>query len=161
VKVDVEVAAAGAKGRGVFAVREFVRGETVIVGKAIEYPAKRTRMSVQLDWERHVEMDVPAMLLNHSCEPNLGVRENQWCAYDFVALLGIDVGEELVFDYAMTEHALVAPLSCLCGSAACQGEIRPWSDRSEAWREQNAIWVAGYLRVASALTISAATEVVG
>jgi len=47
-KVDVEVAAAGAKGHGVYALREFVRGETVIVGKTIDYPSGRTRMSVQV-----------------------------------------------------------------------------------------------------------------
>lgn len=148
--MDVEVSAAGAKGVGVFAVRDFVRGETVIVGKAIEYPAERTRMSVQLDWARHVEMDAPATLLNHSCEPNLGVRENRSRAYDFVALRDILTGEELTFDYAMTEHSLVAPLSCCCGSAACQDEIRPWRDRDDEWREQNAEWIASYLRVSMA-----------
>jgi len=148
-KADVEIAVAGAKGRGVFAAREFVRGETVIVGKAIGCPPGRTRMSVQVDWERHVEMDAPATLLNHSCAPNLGARENQWCAYDFVAVRDIFAGQELVFDYAMTEHELVAPLSCCCGSVACVGEIRPWSDRDQEWREQNAVWVARYLRVSS------------
>jgi len=154
----------GGWGQGPWGVRgggEFVRSETVIVGKAIEYPATRARMSVQLDWERHVEMDVPAVLLNHSCAPNLAVRENQWCAYDFVALRGIGADGELAFDYAMREYALAAPLSCLCGSAVCPGEIRPWSGRSEVWREQNAMWVAGYLRVGSALTTSAAAEMVG
>lgn len=147
--MDVEVAAAGSKGRGVFAARGFVGGEVVIVGTAIEYPPERTRMSVQVDWERHVEMDAPATLLNHSCTPNLGVRENQWCAYDFVALRDIFAGEELAFDYAMTEHELVASLSCSCGSLACVGEIRPWSDRDQGWREENAIWVARYLRVSA------------
>jgi uncharacterized protein len=150
--VDVEVAAAGAKGHGVFALREFARGETVIVGRAIDYPPWRTRMSVQVDWGRHVEMDAPATLLNHSCAPNLGTRENEWCAYDFVAQRDILAGEELAFDYAMTEHSLVAPLSCCCGSADCQGEIRPWSARDDEWREQNAQWLAPYLRVASELT---------
>jgi uncharacterized protein len=146
--MDVEVALAGVKGLGVFAVREFVRGETVIVGRAIDCPVERTRMSVQLDWGRHVEMDAPATLLNHSCAPNLGVRENQCCAYDFVALRDILAGEELAFDYAMTEHSLVASLSCCCGSVACRGEIRPWSERDDDWREQNAEWIAPYLRVA-------------
>jgi hypothetical protein len=147
--VDVEIGTAGAKGCGVFAARKFVRGETVIVGRAIEYPLERTRMSVQVDWERHVEMDAPATLLNHSCAPNLGVRENQWCAYDFLALRDIFAGEELAFDYAMTEHELVASLSCCCGTLACVGEIRPWSDRDQEWRERNAMWVARYLRVSS------------
>ncbi len=150
--MDVEVATAGAKGHGVFALRGFMRRETVIVGKAIDHPPRRTRMSVQVDWGRHVEMDAPATLLNHSCAPNLGVLENQWRAYDFVALRDIPAGEELAFDYAMTEHSLVAALSCCCGSAGCPGEIRPWSDRDDEWRELNATWIAPYLRVASALT---------
>lgn len=146
---DVEIAAAGTKGCGVFAARRFVRGETVVVGRAIERPPDRTRMSVQVDWERHVEMDAPATLLNHSCAPNLGVRENQWCAFDFIALRDILVGEELAFDYAMTERELVAPLSCCCGSLGCVGEIRPWSQRDQEWRDQNAIWSARYLRVST------------
>lgn len=154
-RVDVEVAAAGAKGHGVFALRDFVRGETVIVGKAIGYPPRRTRMSVQVNWGRHVEMDAPATLLNHSCAPNLGVRENEWHAYDFVALRDILAGEELAFDYAMTEHSLVAPLSCCCGSEDCQGAIRPWSHRDDGWREQNAKWLAPYLRITSVLSTAA------
>jgi hypothetical protein len=158
VKVDVEVATAGVKGLGVFAAREFVRGETVIVGRAIASPAGRTRMSVQRDWERHVEMDVPATLLNHSCTPNLGVRENGWGAYDFVAVRDIFTGEELAFDYAMTEHALLAPLPCCCRTAACRGEIRPWSDRDQEWRDRHAMWVARYLWVASAPTTSQRPE---
>ncbi len=146
---DVEVSAAGAKGLGVFGARKFSRGETVVVGRAIECPPERTRMSVQVDWERHVEMDVPATLLNHSCEPNLGVRENRWSAFDFVALRDISAGEELAFDYAMTEHELVASLSCCCGSLACVGEIRPWRHRDQEWRAEHAAWVARYLRVSS------------
>ena len=151
-KVDVQVGLAGPKGLGVFATRGFAPGETVIEGKAIGYPTQRTRTSVQLDWGRHVEMDAPATLLNHSCAPNLGVRENQWSAYDFIALRDILAGEELAFDYAMTEHRLVAALSCWCGSLTCPGEILPWSARDSQWREENATWVARYLHVAAPVT---------
>jgi uncharacterized protein len=146
----LKVAAAGDKGRGVFATSGFKRGETVVVGRAVAYPAERTLMSVQVDWQRHVEMDAPATLLNHSCAPNLGVRENGWAAYDFFALRDIFVGEELAFDYAMTEYELVAPLTCWCASVGCIGEIRPWCDREQEWRDENAIWVARYLRAFSA-----------
>lgn len=149
---DLDIAAAGAKGLGVFAAREFLRGETVLVGKAIEYPPERTRMSVQVGWERHVEMDAPATLLNHSCAPNLGVRDNHWSAFDFVALRDIFAGEELAFDYAMTEYELVASLSCCCGSSTCVGEIRPWSDRDQKWRGENAMWIAAYLQISERLT---------
>ena len=150
IEVAVAVAVAEAKGLGVFAARDFARGETVIVGKAIEYPAERTRMSVQLDWARHVEMDTPAALLNHSCEPNLGVRENQWCAYDFVARRDYPRGRRARVRLR-DDGALVSRLSFVpCGSAACQGEIRPWCERDDEWSEQNAKWIAPYLQDATA-----------
>lgn len=155
---DLDIAAAGAKGLGVFAAREFLRGETVVVGRAIEFPPERTRMSVQVAWERHVEMDAPATLLNHSCAPNLGVRDNDWSAFDFVALRDIVAGEELDFDYAMTEYELVGSLSCRCGSSTCVGEIRPWRDRDQEWRDENAMWIAAYLQIHGPL---AGTQQVG
>ena len=44
---------------------------------------------------------------------------------------------------------------------ASLGEILLWSDRSEAWGEQDAMWVAGDLRVSAALATSAAIKMVG
>jgi hypothetical protein len=146
--VNVRVGKVAGKGRGVFAVRRFTPGETVVSGRAISEVDGPTRMSVALAWDRHVEMDDPATLLNHDCEPNLGVRENALSAYDFLALREIAAGEELTFDYAMTEYELAEPLSCLCGAVDCTGTIRPWRERDQAWRELAAPHCAGYLRAA-------------
>jgi uncharacterized protein len=148
--VGVWIGEVAGKGRGIFAARRFTPGETVISSRAIAEVDGPTRMSVALGWDRHVEMDEPATLLNHDCEPNLGVRENALSAYDFVALREISAGEELTFDYAMTEYELATPLSCRCGGVQCAGTIRPWRERDQAWRELAAPHCAGYLRAALA-----------
>ena len=53
-------------------------------------------------------MDVPAILINHSCDPNVGVAKqlNEGGSYDFVALRDIQEGEELRFDYETTEYVV-------------------------------------------------------
>ena len=146
--MNVRVGEVAGKGRGVFMMRRVMPGETVVCGRAIAEVDGPTRMSVALGWDRHVEMDAPATLLNHHCEPNLGVRENAFSAYDFVALREIAAGEEVTFDYAMTEYELAAPLSCVCGAVDCAGTIRPWRERDQAWREVSAPYCAAYLRAA-------------
>ena len=155
----IYVADAGSKGVGVFASQDLCRDETVVTGTAIAFTNQQTKMSVQLDWDKRVEMDDPATLINHSCAPTLYVRENQWRAYDFIALRDIAAHEELTFDYAMTEYVLAAPLDCQCGSPACEGRIRPWSERDNDWRESNAHLVSGYLRAALLGPSSVAVEV--
>lgn len=157
--MDVRVGEAGPKGMGVFASRDFSRNETVVVGRAVSFPAQQTRMSIQIDWDRRVEMDEPATLLNHSCAPTLYVRENSWQAYDFVALGDIAANEELTFDYAMTEYVLAAPLDCRCGSPTCEGRIRPWSQRDSIWRESNAHLVSRYLRASLTQSLSASSHI--
>ena len=39
--------------------------------------------------------------VNHSCDPNCGIKVNETGAHDFVARKDIEVGEEITFDYAM------------------------------------------------------------
>ncbi len=53
--------------------------------------------SIQIDSDKHILLDLPARFLNHSCDPNVGVKGeetlNEWGAVDFVALKDIGVGE--------------------------------------------------------------------
>ena len=146
--MNVRVGEVVVKGRGIFVIERVMPGETVVCGRANAEVDGPTRMSVALGWDRHVELDAPATLLNHDCEPNLGVRENAFSAYDFVALREITAGEEATFDYAMTEYELAAPLSCTCGAVDCTGTIRPWRERDQTWRELAAPCCAAYLRAA-------------
>lgn len=108
------------KGRGVFASRYFRKGETVVVGHRVEILPERTSHSLQMDFDLHIELDEPGVLINHSCSPNTGVRNNQFGAYDFVALVDIPAGTEITWDYETTEYISIAIPKCYCGSPECR-----------------------------------------
>jgi uncharacterized protein len=60
---------------------------------------------------------------------NLGIqkggRPNSFGAYDFVALVPIESGDQVTFDYECTEYELVDNgFECSCGSFHCRGRIQ-------------------------------------
>ncbi len=61
-----------------------------------------------------------AELFNHSCDPNCGFTRGP---VGLRAMRDIRIGDELTFDYAMSE-AFSPPWSCRCGSHRCRGQIR-------------------------------------
>jgi hypothetical protein len=61
-----------------------------------------------------------ADFINHSCDPNLGLRGQ----ITLVALRDIEAGEEVCFDYAMTDCTPYDEFECCCGTAACRGTVR-------------------------------------
>lgn len=58
------------------------------------------------------------MFLNHSCNPNVGVRGE----ITFVAMRDIKTGEELTIDYAMTDNDNYKT-KCNCGQKNCRKVI--------------------------------------
>lgn len=60
--------------------------------------------------------------VNHSCEPNCYVAVER-DGIHLVALTDIAAGAELFFDYGVTQIDFPFRFRCLCGSAACRGEI--------------------------------------
>ncbi len=59
-----------------------------------------------------------SVMINHSCDPNVGFRGN----VIYVALRDIAAGEELFHDYAM-ERSDDYTLNCHCGSPLCRGKV--------------------------------------
>ncbi len=61
---------------------------------------------------------------NHSCKPNCGLRLRAG-RYWLYARRPIPAGEEITFDYAMSQWRndviFYPPISCICGSARCRG----------------------------------------
>lgn len=53
--------------------------------------------------------------LNHSCSPNCGIKGK----FKIVAMRDIFPGEEITFDYAMSESSDYK-MKCLCGSSNCR-----------------------------------------
>ena len=61
-----------------------------------------------------------AEFVNHCCEPNAGFSGQ----VSLVALRNIRPGEEVCFDYAMSETSDFAEIDCRCGAPGCRGRVR-------------------------------------
>lgn len=115
---------------GVVATRAFAAGDTVMRGvPGRPAPANHSHAN-QVSLTEWVFEDGLGPKVNHSCDPNCGVRRNDAVAgFDFVALVPITAGEEITFDYAMRNHVIEHfPATCLCGSARCRGAVTGWKD---------------------------------
>jgi uncharacterized protein len=117
-------------GRGVFAKADIVKDELVslwggrIIGaKDLDPTMPRfTQRILQLDEGLYLltaEEPEPNDCFNHSCEPNLGF----FGQIGLVAMRDIKAGEELTFDYAMSDGGPYDEFECFCGSRDCRKKI--------------------------------------
>jgi hypothetical protein len=144
---------ADGKGDAVLATRRFGAGDTVMVGFLIGPLTGNDSHATQVGpdrWARHGGLGPK---VNHSCDPNCGVRINSGQAFDFVARRPIDVGQEVTFDYAMRNYTIDHfPAVCLCGAVECRGSVTGWKDLPTARKADYGELVAPYLRVMDAKT---------
>ncbi len=119
-----------AGGCGVFAVTAIARDELVslwggriITREELDPSMPRfTQRILQLDEDLYLltsEEPEPNDCFNHSCEPNLGF----FGQIGLVAMCDIQPGEELTFDYAMSDGSPYDEFECFCGSPYCRGKI--------------------------------------
>ncbi|KAG7367410.1 nuclear protein SET [Nitzschia inconspicua] len=86
--------------------------------------SRRGSHTIQTGWTTHVVMDLPAILINHSCHANVGIRENNMGAYDFIALGDLQMGEEVLWDYETSEYYIHGQFQCSCGAPNCRGTLK-------------------------------------
>ncbi len=99
------------EGKGIFAKRNFKRGETIFIlkGKIKKWLVTNKRTAqVGADWvgigkDTWIDPAYPFLYMNHSCNPNMGIRGTR----TFVALCTIKKGKELTVDYSITEETLL------------------------------------------------------
>lgn len=114
-------------GCGVFANAAIVKGELVSLwgGRIVhkdELDSSMTRFTqrvLQVDEEFYLltaEEPEPNDCFNHSCDPNLGF----FGQIGLVALRDIKAGEEMMFDYAMSDGEPYDEFECHCGSSNCR-----------------------------------------
>jgi SET domain-containing protein len=130
---DVIVKKSQIHGLGVFASRNFKKGEVIIrwdisrklTKKEVDIlPEEEKRYIVYLDGE-YILMQHPARYVNHSCDANTYV--NNFCD---VAKRDIKKGEEITANYSET----MAPgesMECKCGSKNCRRIIKAYSKAPE------------------------------
>jgi hypothetical protein len=117
-------------GCGVFAIADIAKDELVslwggrIIGVDDLDPSipRFTQRILQLDEGLYLltaEEPEPNDCFNHSCEPNLGF----FGQIGLVAMRDIKAGEELTFDYAMSDGSPYDEFECHCGLPHCRGRI--------------------------------------
>lgn len=117
-------------GCGVFASEKIQKGELVSMwgGKILRADQldpdmlRFTQRVLQVDEHLYLltaEEQEPNDCFNHSCDPNLGF----FGQIGLVAMRDIEAGEELTFDYAMSDGGPYDEFDCYCGSPSCRGKV--------------------------------------
>ena len=84
--------------------------------------------------------------VNHSCDPNCGIRVNSAGAHECVAFRDIGPEEELTYDYAMRNYTVdYFPSKCCCGASICRGSIKGWKNLPDERKGAYKGFVAPYL----------------
>jgi hypothetical protein len=125
------------KGRGVYCVEPIRAGEVVaLIGGvglplavAMAMPMEQRCQCLQVEddlvlWIGDHE-ETAADWINHSCDPNVGISGQ----ITLVAMRAIAAGEEVCFDYAMSDGSPIDEFACACGSATCRASVT-----GEDWR---------------------------
>jgi SET domain-containing protein len=117
-------------GSGLFAIADIAKNEIVAVkgGHIVDRKTLREKITprfgpveIQIDDDLFIapvtedERELSMLYLNHSCDPNLGVRGE----ITFVAICDIRAGEELTHDWAMTDDDDYS-VECNCGALNCR-----------------------------------------
>jgi hypothetical protein len=124
---QAELRSAGPKGLGIFATRTLPAGTTVAgfgghVVERAEFDSLDEELrthSLQIDDRLYLVSlppFAPADYVNHSCEPNCGIEGS--CL--LIAMRDIEAGEELCFDYAMSDTNDYDEFVCECGTPGCR-----------------------------------------
>lgn len=110
------------QGKGVFAVRDFKKGEIVlkwekphfITEKEYHKLPKKDRKYVDVLKGKYILMQIPERYVNHSCDANTYM--GKFCD---IAKRNIKKGEEITADYS-EEVAMDFKMRCRCGSKNCR-----------------------------------------
>ena len=134
------------KGEGIFSTRSYEAGDVVMIGIIDKILKENNSHASQVGENVHVLHAGSISKVNHSCDPNCGIRVNETDAHDFVAIRNISVNEEITFDYAMRNYGVdYFPKQCLCGSMMCRGRITGWKDLPDEKKKKYEGVVAHYL----------------
>jgi hypothetical protein len=116
-------------GNGIFVLEPLKKGELAAVFGGVVYewdafihlPELERSLCIQVE-DRHFLVPRPigeGDYVNHSCNPNAGLSGQ----IGLVAMQDINIGEEVCFDYAMSDTMPYDEFECGCGSANCRGKV--------------------------------------
>lgn len=82
-----------------------------------------------------------ARLINHSCDPNCGIRGLN----KIVAMRTIQPGEEITWDYEMTEKSWWFRMKCKCGQPQCRKVIGDYARMPRSVRKRYEGYISEWL----------------
>jgi hypothetical protein len=113
-------------GRGVFLCRAVRAGERILKFRGTPMNFADTLemgdlecYAFQIDKDEYLDLEPPGRFVNHSCEPNSGIRDGVY----LVALRDMAAGEEVRFDYSTCMSEGHWKMECSCGTPSCRGVI--------------------------------------
>jgi hypothetical protein len=101
----------------------FVTGKLLTFKEVMALPGEGDR-TIQIGADLYVNPGYPAEFINHSCEPNAGIRDD----LAMVALEAIEVGKEIRFDYSTCIQEGEFRMECRCRAPSCRKWIGDFSD---------------------------------
>lgn len=115
---------------GIYAIKPVIKGELLVVwggdivtGEVLaQLPERNRQHSIQIDenlYQVSPRDAEPGDFVNHSCNPNAGLHGQ----ISLVAMRDIQVGEEICFDYAMSDGSVYDEFDCACGAPGCRGRV--------------------------------------
>ena len=135
-------------GRGVFAIADIRRGEVIAefdgptFDESFEgWTDDLLQHAIQFGPTSWRDSRGIARLINHSCEPNCGIKK----LFKVVAMRAIGKGEQLTWDYEMTERSSWWRMKCRCGTAACRKVIGSYSRMPSRVRRKYAGYISAWL----------------
>jgi len=133
---DIIVKDSGIQGKGVFANRDFKKGELLfnidlsrtkktIKEKAISSLPNKEREHLTFIGNGKFFLDYSATsFINHSCDSNLYLKYSSYAKYQIVAKKPIKKNEELTLDYALDKGWKQGDFLCNCKSKNCRKIIQ-------------------------------------
>lgn len=113
-------------GLGVVATRTLETGEVILQFEGQLVDAESVYNSgaeqaylLQVAPRHYVWPDEPARFVNHSCDPNAGLKDDVY----LMALRCIEEGEEIYFDYSTSMEGDPWTMECGCGLPCCRSQI--------------------------------------
>ena len=117
-------------GFGLFAIEPLVKDEVLAVWGGFVVPSARLKEYSEYTRTHGLQVeddlyllplteDDPSDYFNHSCAPNAGLLGQ----ITLVAMFPIEPGEEICFDYAMSDSNPYDEFVCGCEAPTCRGRI--------------------------------------